>query len=1334
MRSQRVLRFGIPTLDRLLGRLGRGENQTFGIGLRSIVDGSVTATVATGADRQDTAKTNSDEGHSDEDATSVCIVGSDGTGKSLLAMHLASKYKSDALQLHTQDSPFVIYASTDLTFSRAKSSWENFALHLPDYRVEDPFDLAARVSQDWLKPEPEPNDTITLKNHIPLEQDFPSKSGRDVVFLDLATHTTGDDWGYLNRVIGMLPSIGESQPEHLLVVDAVEGLEVLVGETDAFGQKRDRRSRVAQLIRTAARKCHIVFLVESQDSGVRTPEEFIADAVIKLSIQSGKQYDQRVVSVEKVRGQTHVRGFHDIAIRSGYGSTTGTRQNPDDPFLPHPEQLAKLQTELPKKELLFPDPKLFERKTKDENSEAVSSGDAAGQPRRAVEYSSQAYMYVFHSLHFYSRDVVEEYGQSIGAAKYLAGFGIEHLDNILLDERALESERKADVERNVRTEQETKAEASTRDVEKSCKHGDELAGDRRGIRVADTTAIIGEDGTYKSKLSKAFLAQAQHPYWKDNPGASILVTNKVIDDLRLKARLGEHVESKDREAGKNVFCRRLEVHYISSAVLFHIVRQIIQRAQAELFYDSESGENSIVFDEPMRREKGWKIRLVIDNWTTIGDTYPQVRDDPLFLPCLLFHLRREGIASLMVASEDPGFARAYALRKTHRLRDLTSTQIYTWRVPYFGENRVAIKVNPPQAVGGSVIRELRLLKEKKTRHEHQTGSNEHTQSEGIHTKPNDSRRIGVNPSFELYDGLEEGDLKYVKLAVRLFGTSQEQNEYFDDIRVMFDRLLDETGKAPEITIESPVNYKQLREFCELQGVARFPYTLVLQVDEYWAKSNSLQLHPQTRYLCAPTASLEMHREKPDTDLEVGLYHSYIVEDPFRLFQPSRKDIRDEKRSLEQDPKLVIHDSVDATKPKQHDWSRAKLFTPVGYSLETHLAKKQNGVVKVPYSWDFGFLMLNRHAWQETMADHKVSAVWAKLKRLQNGTRSNKANPSWRKFARACTRVAEMRNAKNSRGDQKANFVPFAVAPEVHETVSCLFLEILVSEIESNKHLDYASRSRRVPVKSIDDVFRRRRDEPESELDLRDIFRSFQPEVVSTLLILSALLPPEVITDDNRVLDQAHDGKVPVAIRSWYASAGLHQKSELTGDLFIPAQLPGSRSVRGDWFLATARGSRSYQMGERAIDLLCSRRANIVRLQTGIGLPVRDAEPPESRELWTSLWYYTDADRRDRRITYQELQGLGETDRDEEVKWIWRSRIKQYDRHSRLLRRWICSMLRRRDELTKGARPLDVHKKLRGLDMTQIEQQGFDGFENYIVGFLGSLDRASIVFADEYIQE
>ena len=52
---------------------------------------------------------------------------------------------------------------------------------------------------------------------------------------------------------------------------------------------------------------------------------------------------------------------------------------------------------------------------------------------------------------------------------------------------------------------------------------------------------------------------------------------------------------------------------------------------------------------------------------------------------------------------------------------------------------------------------------------------------------------------------------------------------------------------------------------------------------------------------------------------------------------------------------------------------------------------------------------------------------------------------------------------------------------------------------------------------------------------------------------------------------------------------------------VAVRLPGHFSVRGDWFLAVAGGSRSIRQAERALDLLNSRLGKRNSLADGSGL-------------------------------------------------------------------------------------------------------------------------------------
>lgn len=1247
MKSLR-LRFGVPTLDQLLG-VPRSEphkepdSHAPGIGLHSPTKKG-----------------------SRQDAISVCLIGIDGVGKSILAMHMASRYRADVNECigNTGFNPAVLYASTDLTYGRADVSWRSFGLNYPGHRIDDPFDIQHVL--DRFSTPLNKDDQISLEASEPLDDPLRDHTRRDSVkFIDLAAYTTGDDWGYINRLVGALPDPDDEDAKHLLVVDAVEGLEVLVGDIDAYGQRRDRRSRVAQLIRTAANKCHLVFLVEANEEGKKTPEEFIADAVVRLGSKRHEHNMERFVQVDKVRAQAPVTGSHTILFRPGRGSTTGRMINPDDPPVILPEcRGASPKHKKKAKSALGPFPYKGERQTGHDDPLSHQSEFDAEQAKRA--HGWQAYVYVLHSLNLINRQVMIEPGSRIETRNApLAGFGIENLDNLLC----------------------------TQNADANAKGNQHANGDALGLTASDPVALIGEDGTYKSKLSKAFLAQAKTENDDDRAEVAVLITTKTLEGSGLRERLEEHRGTKAKKF-HHVFCRRLEVHSQSAESLFHVILQVVRRAQAAIFLQlSEAGrpssKRSWMNQEGDRRQQGWRIRLVIDNWTSIRDMYPRVRENPLFLPTLMFFLRREGIATLVVANEDRGFSDRLVLKSTRRLRDLTATQIFTWRVPYFGENRVAITVMPPQKSNGqgSVIRELKVLRKvvpiKPVKRE---DGMIQKYARPDHAKKSHSWKVAVDRSFELYEGLERGEPRYVPMRVHLYAGSGSARRYFDDFRHLLDSITSSEADGSHVLEEiEPEHYDRLREFCELQGTARYPYTLVLQVDEYWSRSQSLQLHSQEEYLRAVTSEIEFERKAKEVVLK--RVFDYITDDPFRLFQPTATEV--EKKRL----------SIRGNHPLSEKLERHSFFANDAYSLETMLEDKSRKVQKVPYAWDFGFLMINRCAWQESESSGKVhkATKWGQFCTVDSP--STAKHLTWHKFAKSCVKISRY---QNSIGSSDLHYVPFSVSPELQETVSCLFLEIWVSEIETTRS-------------DVDLVFPPTR-ERVSGWDIGQLLKEYTNEACKALLIMSALLPPEVMTDGNAAIPPNDGNNIPVAIRAWFSAAEAAQEPVRVSDIYVPARLPGTRSVRGDWFLSTARGSRSYQMGERAIDLLCSRRGNILRLQNGVGLPVRDVGK-DQQELWTPLWHHdTRSKRRSRKVQIDELRTLG-ADGDAKFNWLWRSRIVQYDRHARVLRRFICSTLRQRDQLLNGSEALNVYH--------HVGSDEFKAYKKRVRGFLNVLERATI---------
>jgi len=321
------IRFGIPSLDELFG-----DNPLYPniVGISLPLDA---------ADPPQTTHRTS--------ITSLCIMGPDGTGKSVLGLHLASRYLADCHPEETDETAprilptRVLYVSRDLTHAKAFKIWQDFGLVQPNLR-EVPFSLSGTGEAELLPL----GLRLDLKPYQPVGVWPGEEEGKDgylynyllgisgngsVAFVDLATNSAGDDWGFVSHVVASLPIPGDTEPKHLVIVDAVEGLETFVGDVDAFGERTTRRGRIAQLLRAASRPCHLVFISEEAEPGKSLPEQYVTDVLIRLRNREYNRYVRRTIEVEKARGQQHARGEHPFTIRSGSGSTTGLQENRDDP-------------------------------------------------------------------------------------------------------------------------------------------------------------------------------------------------------------------------------------------------------------------------------------------------------------------------------------------------------------------------------------------------------------------------------------------------------------------------------------------------------------------------------------------------------------------------------------------------------------------------------------------------------------------------------------------------------------------------------------------------------------------------------------------------------------------------------------------------------------------------------------------------------------------------------------------------------------------------------------------------------------------------------------------
>ncbi|MBR9800408.1 hypothetical protein GYB59_01320 [bacterium] len=1200
---------------------------------------------------------------------SLSIIGPDGVGKSVLAMHAASWYwlntRYHAETKREEDArvgrePLIIYVSTDFRFAQFLETWQAFGLHRPALRMKAlnalaDFNFLRYGTPDWGRvgecvtslssEEHSPPDLLVpLQPATPFEHPpewlklshtpdsdagiLQWKSIKDLLngedisgeqpvwFLDLADFSGGDDWLLINRLCGLLSSLNsELAPgiPHLFIVDAVEGVEAMTGDIDPFGTQHSRRSRVAQFMRTAA-NAHVstMLILEETSSGEKLPEEFITDTVVRIRNVKDEDYTRRTVSIEKARGSSHVRGEHDLVISAGDGTLAGGEETP----IHHIDE--------PKVEI----------------------GD------KKSGKSLLSYVYSSHSLHAYSQVVSREkrFPPKMHATPQTPLFGLRHLRHMLgqKDENSPEKE------------------------------------------TGSVTVLLGDSGTFKSKLARNFLAQTfAEKASQAKPSAVLISTYSAgIDDLsdQLRNHALQAVEQGElrsplsftelqKELGdavkeRRIISRRIPLQYLTSSSFLRIVRAHIRHCQMllgdhnrqhwEVISDPEKFKNN-GHDQQVAwahiREQSWRIRIVIDDWNLMLASHPALARDPLLLPALYYLLRRSGVTALIVSTQAdrPTLpASSHVLSGQHvinNLQSLDTHQICVWPVLFFGERRVAITA----AAGSSTIA-------RSIAYELTPAQNEARQK----ADASELELLQIDRRFALYDGLYENKPRRIPIQLRLFldedETTNARKSYLQEITKTFTEQFPEQDGKPSVTYEPIDSYGDFASYVDWLDNSANDSTNVLQLDEFWLQDRSLNsLLNLNSYVLGRTASLRIDSETGEKRIEADLDN-----DPLRRFQPNTDEL-DTKRATFQRIEAFPPDSLTRMTSEQIDED---------HRLEPGYRPGHWGYDRVPYLKDFGFLLVRRDLWARALSNPQVEAVWDKLALLpeQDDYATPRENrvfsyTSWSDFFRACEIV---------RGSEA---VPaFDVDFSIGETLNALLLEVWFSEILETATPFYVNHRKGFHQLSLRNGLR-----TPSLKKLVDAQRTTFMISLSRLMGACSHLLGEPIRTHRPANPDA------VASRHWYSSATAAMKKN--PDL-VPMRLPGRYSTRGDWFLGGAAGSQSELAAHRAMDILTSRRMNLLRLQDGLGLPGRRiSEGDDQGNRVTAMHVIHPTLGRHRHLMLGEIECMegrfesikNAVDHSEERDPnsaqfgddaffpLWRSQITNYDRHSFYLFRWLVSL-------------------------------------------------------------
>ena len=390
----------------------------------------------------------------------------------------------------------------------------------------------------------------------------------------------------------------------------------------------------------------------------------------------------------------------------------------------------------------------------------------------------------------------------------------------------------------------------------------------------------------------------------------------------------------------HTICRRAEIHDLPPSVLIHIIQRTIEAAQRKL----DNFEPLTATSEERFKDSG-RIRVVIDDFSILRNTYIEVRDEPLLLRYLLFYLGREGVTTLIIDTQPGRPDTTIPSPLDSELRSLVHNHLYTWRFPFYGEDRVAIAAMPPiSQKHPTLVRELRK-------------------------RLKGSPPLVVDPHFELYSGIEYGEPRPVPLKIILFEESPAFQRYIQEENQQYCRLFSpviqnsvsaEPESNPVIVGVPALEHEKLKEFSYLQKDTRLDHTLVFGVDEFWYLRRpgfrwSGSFRQQWQYLNAITAK-DVGSENEQGDYKED-WERDESSDPFSLFQKTRSS---------------KGGSAGKVVRRRNEFA----FTKNGYKDEflndpTDNESLETIVDRVPFMWDFGFLLCKKSAWEKNPAVHDI---------------------------------------------------------------------------------------------------------------------------------------------------------------------------------------------------------------------------------------------------------------------------------------------------------------------------------------------------------------------------
>jgi KaiC/GvpD/RAD55 family RecA-like ATPase len=1016
----------------------------------------------------------------------VCIQGPVGCGKSTLCLHAVSEFIAKG-----DDDTKALFISTDLRFQEAKDVWTSFRLSensgqelceiVPDSQPTKSGRLSSDVRDlaDWL------SDGSLRRS---------PKMGR-VGFLDLSSVTLGDEWGLVERVVAQF-SVSDNRA--LIVVDSLSGLDVLATRSSERSSQVPSQEHINRLIPLLKHRANLLFTARKDDpTALRIREEAQADIAYEMGFKQLGDATFRTIKVVKARSFRHSLDDHLLLMRGtdSYSSSNldldikqpwGGRQIPYIDVVPSISSLLDVIKAAPGKTVRdktasttsgpsplsafgvqFLDPMLVESDRPEVVSESHATpsrsphgmqntikGDRFGVEAGAVvrligpsrTYKSDLALgflrYTF-AQPFRTLLALLETLSSKGGARVLprypqgpeitqlaryrevmrTDFFIGHYSKT---SRLGVKELRVRIAKGLAQSPPKHAKLSSRNKEFFDANLTSQIGDRASEISLNILAILSDPSMMRvgilftarfhefDVLVESFAKRLCDHYqeYVSVLDRSELLRNRlklppavpvaVLCELILKALIR-----------KGLLYRRVSLNELTPSLVFHSLRrylQVARKAIEPLRTKVEESKAKLNRDLSFHEPPSWQMRLVIDDLSAFR--LPGGEDFDAFQSLLASYLRRNGVTTLLVesVSSEPGVLPVAVNRKSTMDRSPT---IRTMRLRFAHGERVAITVEPPLNDDYyGILRELRLM------------------------QSNHGMVPIVDPNLELYSNLQEGRPKLVPLEVRLFNETIGCKRYLEETdKFLVEFLGGRDSEAEQLLVSakgiSLSDYDVLKDLCATPQLATLTKTLVVQVDGFWNLRPGGDLRNMKDYL---TRSLLLKSQK-----------SSDLEDQFSMFKPSLANSEIDNSGLNEQ-------HVGAARLEYFQIPfRARSGAAPTYA--TRLSRSHPGMDRVPYTWDFGFLLCRRDLWYRQISRSQSGSHGDSpsqlLERLRIGSPARTSNQrgkqqphvSWFDFLR----VAEM--VARSSAEATGSVVPILdLGEESPNSIDSLVLEIWFSEI------------------------------------------------------------------------------------------------------------------------------------------------------------------------------------------------------------------------------------------------------------------------------------------------